>query len=130
MENKVKDEIIVDRANRTVYVKSSGHTYDFLRMLNKGNIKINPIPDDRYTISDMYVGKAACHPEDEFDEAYGIRLATRRMQQKIYQAMSKRYDKLMDDLTLISADANHRLASYGLMAYEYDSADAPEDEDA
>lgn len=47
-------------------------------------------------MNDEYVGKAKCHPDDEFDIEYGKMLALLRAKEKYLNAMCKRMDSIYD----------------------------------
>lgn len=114
---KAKDEILIDFANRKVTVTSYGHRDDLIRLFSRGNTSLK-ITDPKCCISDMYRGTARCHPDDEFDEDTGIFIATKRMQQKIYQAMLKRMTRLSNEMSRTLEDTTYRLEKIGTRAYE------------
>jgi len=47
-------------------------------------------------IKGKYIGKAKCHPEDEFDIDYGKKLALLRAKEKYLNAMSKQLEVVRD----------------------------------
>lgn len=114
--DKMPDEIIVDIANRCVTVVSKGHSADFINMFARGN-KSLLLTSQKFMISDTYRGTAKCHPGDKFYQEIGVRIATKRMQQKIYDAMLKRMTILSNEMSRTLEDTTRRLEKAGKRAY-------------
>lgn len=74
------------------------HVFDSQLIKHACGIGLGPVQEMdisifKYRIKSEYVGKAKCHPDDEFDVEFGKRLALLRAKQKYLKAMeSKMYE--------------------------------------
>ena len=78
----------IDKNNQTIVCVLSGCKHIAVQRLNKYCRHF--VADDKYVISDIFVGKAKCSPDDEWNEDYGKKIALNRARHKRNLAINKK----------------------------------------
>lgn len=91
----------INKKEKTVVCKLVKCKWDAIFFMHN-KLGVDPskmISLDRLYLSDSYVGKSTCHPEDHFDEKLGMQIAARRALNK-YNAAKHSKLVLFEDLVL------------------------------
>lgn len=107
--NKNRVKFYVDEEKRVVVAVLQGAENDFRDAARKIFHK-NAMGDmaflgaNSYLNSDVFRGKARCHPDDEWDVEAGKTLAFNRLRDKYARAWDKEVEYLLDKLSDIAAE--------------------------